>query len=782
MEKREQTKMKSSEGINWDDVEVLIVGSGTMGASLTQTYAQSGFNVGVLDISEEILERAKDAIGRELDTARKFGIFSETQVAETKGRILTSTSYEEACQGKNLKLVIETATENIEIKKKIFMQLDDLCLPHVVLATNSSSLDTNILAACTKRPDKVVWMHYFYLPHKNRAGEYAGSDSASPDSLEVAARYMKLAGKVATPILSSRKGGAADVIFVSLLTEAARMVEEGFDIPSIEEAGKKAFDMPLGFLELMDVTGIPIGIYTMYSFSDSSNPDDPLYQVYGNYFSPPESYMSLLNKYQQAEDKSAVRWLSEDASKGTAPDSEVVEQLMNRLWAAGFMAAVETVGAGVIELDEVERLCQNAFLWREGPFSMMNRIGMNKVWNIINQRKEELEKQGIQFPVPQLYATQAEKGEPWPLVLSPVASRQEQNGTVARVSISNPKTANALDSRVFEDLREAFQKANQQEEAQVIIFDSAPIKTFIAGANVPDFIANIRKGNYQGIKDNTVKWQDVLFHEMTGGGKPKIAIVDGAAFGGGVEVALAFARDPDSTVVITERTSFTLPETRLGIYPGMRGTLTLPQTIYNATGDAELAIAMTRYYILAGGTTTTSPRIIRHLGLADYLVPARKRDEAAEVIAQAIIRNGGKPLSQEQRAALEIEELPTELTFEEKEELRLMTDLFIRKDLIPTLYAYGRGQAEIFFSGEDKSSAMRIARRVANNSYHAVNVADGLISGGFDGFLKGKSMDEMAQWELDYFFVTTFQHPDALEGLTALVERRFPDFNRTYPF
>ncbi|MFC2142413.1 hypothetical protein ACFLR7_05720, partial [Acidobacteriota bacterium] len=222
--------------------------------------------------------------------------------------------------------------------------------------------------------------------------------------------------------------------------------------------------------------------------------------------------------------------------------------------------------------------------------------------------------------------------------------------------------------------------------------------------------------------------------------------------------------------------------TRLGIYPGMRGTLTLPQTIYNATGDAELAIAMTRYYILAGGTTTTSPRIIRHLGLADYLVPARKRDEAAEVIAQAIIRNGGKPLSQEQRAALEIEELPTELTFEEKEELRLMTDLFIRKDLIPTLYAYGRGQAEIFFSGEDKSSAMRIARRVANNSYHAVNVADGLISGGFDGFLKGKSMDEMAQWELDYFFVTTFQHPDALEGLTALVERRFPDFNRTYPF
>ncbi|MFA9454999.1 MAG: 3-hydroxyacyl-CoA dehydrogenase family protein, partial [Candidatus Aminicenantaceae bacterium] len=298
MKNREQTKMESPEGITWDDVEVLIVGSGTMGASLTQTYAQSGFNVGVLDVSEDILERAKDTIGRELDTARKSGIFSKTQVAEIKGRILVTTSYEEACQGKNLNLVIETATENIEIKKKIFMQLDDLCLPHVVLATNSSSLDTNILAACTKRPDKVVWMHYFYLPHKNRAGEYAGSDSASPESLAVAAKYMKLAGKVATPILSSRKGGAADVIFVSLLTEAARMVEEGFDLPSIEAAGREAFDMPLGFLKLMDVTGIPIGIYTMYSFSDSSSPDDPLYKIYGNYFAPPESYIALLDKYQ----------------------------------------------------------------------------------------------------------------------------------------------------------------------------------------------------------------------------------------------------------------------------------------------------------------------------------------------------------------------------------------------------------------------------------------------------------------------------------------------------
>jgi len=204
-------------------------------------------------------------------------------VEEIRGRIIGTTSYAEACKGKNVKLVIETATENMDVKKKIFYQLDKLCQPHVVLATNSSSLDTNMLARVTRRPDKVVWMHYFYLPHKNRAGEYAGTDTASQESIALAAKYMKLGGKVATPILSSRKGGAADIIFVSLLHEAALMVNEGYDIATIEAAGKRAFNMPIGFLQLMDVTGIPVGIYSMESFSDDSNKNDPVFRIYGNF-------------------------------------------------------------------------------------------------------------------------------------------------------------------------------------------------------------------------------------------------------------------------------------------------------------------------------------------------------------------------------------------------------------------------------------------------------------------------------------------------------------------
>jgi enoyl-CoA hydratase/3-hydroxyacyl-CoA dehydrogenase len=772
------SEKNTAKGITWDDVELLIIGAGIMGASLTQAYAQSGFKVGVVDISDEILEQALTTIERELEAGRKAGVFSESQVSEIKKRILATTSYEEACKGKSLKLVIETATEDMEIKKQIFRKLDELCAPHVVLASNSSSLGVNLLARETKRPDKVVWMHYFYLPHKNRGGEYAGTDAASPESIETAAKYMKLAGKLATHVLSSRKGGAADVIFTALLLEAARMVDEGVDIPSIEAAGKKAFNIPMGFLSLMDYNGIPLGIYALRSFSDSSDPDDPLYKVYDNFFTPPESYKKLIEKYEKAEDKSKVKWVSEEEVEKEPKDLMLVDVLKNRFLAVTFMTATEVVESGVIEMEEVDKLCQNAFLWEEGPFALMNRMGTREALRIVTEEMEVSHRKEINFPISNLLISQAQKDEPWPLKFSPIVFSLEEEGKAARIMISNPKAANALDNQVFEDLKSSFQKANEDEGIKAIIFDSAPVKTFIAGANIRDFIINLKKEDYQGIKDATVRSQDILFHQMTGQGKPKIAIVDGAALGGGAEVALAFALDPDSLVIVTERTSYAFPETRLGIYPGLRGTLTLPQVIYKTKGDAELALAMSRYYILAGGIATSSPRVIKYLGLADFLVPARKRDEVAEVLVQAIINNDGKPLTPQQIESLRIEELPLELTPEEKNELQAMKDLFSMSDLIPTLYAYAEGKAEIPFSGESKILVKKIASWVANNSPQAVEVAEHLISRGFDDILKGKSLDEAAQHELDNYLVSTFQHPDALEGLTAVAERRSPRFKK----
>ncbi|MCX6646044.1 MAG: 3-hydroxyacyl-CoA dehydrogenase NAD-binding domain-containing protein [bacterium] len=765
----------------WDDVEILVIGAGTMGASIAQAYAQNGFTVGIIDIADNILEKARATIQKELDSARGR-IFSDQEIVAIQNRILMTTDYPTACGGKNLKIAIESATERLDIKKKIFKELDKLCAPDVVLATNSSSLNVNLLADAVKRSDKVAWMHYFYLPHKNRGGEVAGTDSASEESIQKAMYYMKMGGKIATPINSSRKGGAADILFVALLLEACRMVEEGFDKGDIEAAGGAAFKLPMGFLGLMDATGIAIGLYAMDSFADKSDPSDLLLMVYQDFFKATDGFRELCKKQKDSADPSSVRWLPvEGVGKGTG-DAATVTKLKERFLAVAFMAAFEIVNAGVVTPEDFEDLAKNAFLWRQGPFAFFNQYGIKEAWRMVQDRAKLAEKNGHHFPIPENLKKLAKAGKDLVLDDNPIDYYTCSNAKLAWITLNSPTTANALDDIVFDRLEEAFGNANADKNVESIVFDTASIKTFIAGANVPKFVENMEKGDFKAIRVGTERWQQVLFHKMTGSGKPKVAIVDGQAFGGGVETAMAFAWDPDSIVIATNRTSYTLPETRLGIFPGLRGTLMLSRIIHRTTGDAELALAMARYYILAAGTPTTSPRLLRYFGLADLVVPSNKRDEVAVKLCKAIADNGGKQLTREQIDALKIEEIPLELTYEEKMELHYMKILFLSQDLIPMLYAYGRRLTTVFHTQPWREQVIRVANRVAANSPNAVWVSNWLISKGFDDYMKGVDLDVSASYELNQHLEEIFKHPDAMVGLKAMLSRKFPVFPRRYPF
>jgi 3-hydroxyacyl-CoA dehydrogenase len=401
--------------IGWDDVEIAIVGSGVMGSLLAQAYAQNGVNVGLIGRREESLKRAQYIIQKELQAAIEGNIFSPLQVEEIRERILFTSSYEPACRGKNLKLVLETATEDILVKKEIFKKLDELCPATIVFGTNTSCLDANLLARETRRPDRVVWMHYFFPPHKNHGGEYAPLESTSRETLETAAQLMKRARKTPTPLLKYRKGGASNTIFVALLLEAGRMVDEGHDIPSIEAAGKTAFNMPFGFLGLADTVGLSLSISCLRSFSDGSVPADPFYKVYNNFFSPPEIFDTMQQQYASAPKKSAVRWVREEDAQKPPGNPQLVDILIKRFRAVAFMTAVEVVDSGLIEIKETDKLCQHAFFWHAGPFAMMNKMGIQEALRLVTERMELSHRKEINFPIPMLFIEQARQGAPWPL-------------------------------------------------------------------------------------------------------------------------------------------------------------------------------------------------------------------------------------------------------------------------------------------------------------------------------------------------------------------------------
>lgn len=217
------------------------------------------------------------------------------------------------------------------------------------------------------------------------------------------------------PLLKKRKGGGLNLIYVALLLEAARMVDDDMDTPSIEAAAKKAFGISQGFLKQMDEIGIPEAVSAMEALSSASDTEDPIHQVYHNFFRPAESCKRMLEAYERAEDKKTVRWVSREDAQKEAADFLLVDSLKKRFQAVSFMTATELVESGILELRDVNRLCKETLGWKEGPFSMMNRLGIQEAMQIVTEKMQLSHRQEINFPIPWLLIDQAKKNEPWPL-------------------------------------------------------------------------------------------------------------------------------------------------------------------------------------------------------------------------------------------------------------------------------------------------------------------------------------------------------------------------------
>ena len=137
---------------------ITVIGAGTMGNGIAHVFAQTGFNTTIVDISESALEKAIQTITKNLDRMVAKGTITEAQKSDTLNHLSTSTSIEQGAA--NAELVVEAATENEGLKLKIFTQLDAVCKPETILASNTSSISITKIAAATKRADKVIGMHF----------------------------------------------------------------------------------------------------------------------------------------------------------------------------------------------------------------------------------------------------------------------------------------------------------------------------------------------------------------------------------------------------------------------------------------------------------------------------------------------------------------------------------------------------------------------------------------------------------------------------------------------
>lgn len=210
-----------------------------------------------------------------------------------------------------------------------------------------------------------------------------------------------------------RRGGVANLMVAALLLEATRMIDDGFDVAAVEEAAKKAFGLPEGFLSKIDKTGIPKVVAFLEHLSDTSDAKNDLAPIYDNFFTPSQSLKEIQEKYSAAEESSQVVWVSEAEAKKTVYDFMLVETLGQRFKAIAFMAATELVESGIVEISDLEKLCIKELDWKEGPFSMMNKMGVDEALKIVTERMFFSHRKEINFPVPRLLITQAQKNTPW---------------------------------------------------------------------------------------------------------------------------------------------------------------------------------------------------------------------------------------------------------------------------------------------------------------------------------------------------------------------------------
>jgi 3-hydroxybutyryl-CoA dehydrogenase len=232
-----------------------VIGAGTMGNGIAQTAANAGFDVVMCDISQDVVDRGFLNIGKSLDRFIKKETMTEEQKAEILGRIKTSTSIDDL---KDASLVVEAASENFEIKKKIFEQLDQLTSPNAILSSNTSSISITKIAAVTKRPDKVIGMHFFNPVPLMKLVEVIRGIATSDETYATVKSLSEKLGKVPVEC-NDYPGFVSNRVLMPMINEAVFALHEGVATKeSIDEIMKLGMNHPMGPLTLADFIGLDV--------------------------------------------------------------------------------------------------------------------------------------------------------------------------------------------------------------------------------------------------------------------------------------------------------------------------------------------------------------------------------------------------------------------------------------------------------------------------------------------------------------------------------------------
>lgn len=250
--------------------KIMVIGAGQMGSGIAQVCAEAGYSVLLNDLKAEFVERGLGVIGKNLARQVEKGRLTTTQKEEILGRIAASSDIQDS---RGADLVIEAAIENMEVKTKLFAQLDELAPDHAILATNTSSLPITEIAAATRRPEKVIGMHFMNPVPVMKLVEIIRGLATADEVYQTIESITERIGKVPVEV-DDFPGFVSNRILMPMINEAIFTLYEGVaSKEAIDEVMKLGMNHPMGPITLADFIGLDTCLYIMETLHEGFGDD-----------------------------------------------------------------------------------------------------------------------------------------------------------------------------------------------------------------------------------------------------------------------------------------------------------------------------------------------------------------------------------------------------------------------------------------------------------------------------------------------------------------------------
>ncbi|MEK6264649.1 MAG: 3-hydroxybutyryl-CoA dehydrogenase [Clostridium sp.] len=258
-------------------MKICVIGAGTMGSGIVQAFVESGYEVIMRDIKDEYVQKGMLNISKKLDRSVKKGTITEEEKNTILARITPTTDLELL---RDVDIIIEAATENMVMKKKLFTEIDKVCKPEAIIASNTSSLSITDIASATNRPDKISGMHFFNPVPVMKLVEVIKGITTSEETNNTVIALAKKIGKVPVQV-EEAPGFVVNRILIPMINEAIGVLADGVaKAEDIDEAMKLGANHPIGPLALADLIGNDVNLAimeTLYTeFGDSKYRPHPL--------------------------------------------------------------------------------------------------------------------------------------------------------------------------------------------------------------------------------------------------------------------------------------------------------------------------------------------------------------------------------------------------------------------------------------------------------------------------------------------------------------------------